>query len=190
MRRGGLGVWSGWPSQVSHCAYSGRSASGGRASLGYSFSITTNMALSSPVPPGMQDRIGDGDNAFRTNLTSGWSKKGQQFGSPAAFVTVVAAMQDALPAATTPPVAGWLGTVRLHPHRAGLCQPPPPARTLARSVFFFQCLLVIDNHRPACALAQRIASAAPRARPLKAVACFVQHLTDGFSGDVGQVRLA
>lgn len=52
---------------------------------------------------------------------------------------------------------------------------------------FFQRLQVVDQHRAAFALAQRVARAAPGARLLIAVTRFMQNLTNGFFGNVGQI---
>ena len=104
--------------------------------------------------------------------------------------TRVAATPGGLRAATRLQAAGWPDTAQLRLRSTARSPRLPPARMPARSIFFFRRLGVIGRHGPAFAHPQRVACAHPGARALIAVAGLMQHLANGFGGDLGQVRLA
>ena len=120
--------------------------------------------MSSSLSQGCKTALVTEKHAFGADLASGRAKERQQFGraAPLVLVRLQRGMAFGLPRGP------WLRDGLIGPRfilvELQNALPPPPARTLARSVFFFRRLLVIGRHRAAFALAQRVARAAPGAR--------------------------
>ena len=170
MRRGGLGLRSGWPSHVSHWAERGRSASGGRLSAGCFFSSSARSSQSCSLSQGCKTALVTETTPFARSRPVAGRKKVRSLAVPPRSYSCGWSAGWPSGCARRLQAAGWLDRAQLHLRSTAQSPPLLPARRLVRSVFFFRRLRVIRRHGPAFAHPQRVAGTNPGAGLLKAVA--------------------